>query len=725
MPLSEGVAVRVLRAVHGHSTAAAELAATLTPGERTGQLPLPDPLARRLPTTEGHRARLARLPAPSRRLLLLAAADQHPVDSRAFLRAVAATGLDTADLAPAEEAGLVRSTAAGPVFPDALLRAVVYDSARPEDRRSAHQLLARVLDPRSERGPWNWHRACAALGPSRRLARDLAAAPAPDPVTASHHCERAALLDPDPEGRLRGLATAAVHAWQGGQSDRARTLLAAAEHLAATVCDGDSRVPLLRGIITLRSGHAPAALDDLAAAATGEPHTPARAVRALALVAEVGHYTGDLRRCHQAARASEALARRCPPSADPAVHALLAGLIGTAASGRGRDGEGIDRLRESVTEARRSDDPAALVLATVSALCLGDDDQALAASRHAETAARAQGDAAALPRALEFRAYAEVWSGRLPAATSTALRALRLAHETGQDNIACHLQAGLALIAAIQGDAGTCLARVRSAQAHAASHGLGLATALSIWALAYLDLTRGLPAEAASRLRALARMRPGDGHPAIRRLATPHYVEAAARAGDEPAARAALAAYERWATTATSPSHLALVARCHALLATGEEALDRYREALELHDADGRHLERARTELLYGVALRRMRRRTEALDRLRSAHQAFERFGALLCAQHAAAELRAMGDSTPRPASTAAEGSGGAPTAPALQALTAQQLVVARMVAEGATNREIATRLTLSPRTVDHHLRSVYARLGICSRVELVRLVDA
>jgi len=142
--------------------------------------------------------------------------------------------------------------------------------------------------------------------------------------------------------------------------------------------------------------------------------------------------------------------------------------------------------------------------------------------------------------------------------------------------------------------------------------------------------------------------------------------------------------------------------------------VDHYRTALHLHSRGTRDFERARTELLFGSALRRLRRRTEARDRLHSALEAFDSFGAPHCATQARTELRALG--TPAaPFRTAPD----SPTA----TLTAQQLLVARMAADGATNREIAARLALSPRTIDHHLRGVFTRLGIRSRIELVRLL--
>lgn len=252
--------------------------------------------------------------------------------------------------------------------------------------------------------------------------------------------------------------------------------------------------------------------------------------------------------------------------------------------------------------------------------------------------------------------------------------------------------------------------RAAAARSHALAHGLGLPAALAQWALAFLDLAGGRFPAAAARLRALAGFGPGHGHRAIRHLAPPHYVEAAVRTGDTRVARAAHADYHRWASAVGTPDDLALSARGRALLAPGAEAVEHYRHALDLHARGTRDVERARTELLFAGALRRLRHRPEARDRLYSALEAFESFGAAHCAASARAELRALG--TPVNAPTT--------TDPAAL-LTAQQLMVARMAAEGATNRGIADRLALSRRTIDHHLRGVFARLGIRSRIELVR----
>ncbi|MGW6795939.1 LuxR C-terminal-related transcriptional regulator, partial [Streptomyces chartreusis] len=431
------------------------------------------------------------------------------------------------------------------------------------------------------------------------------------------------------------------------------------------------------------------------------PPTPA--THLLARATEAAIYTGDLRRLREAARVAGRLGVVAPGT--------LGGLV---AAFDGRYADARDLLKSAAGRCGPGGDPTVLIHAAIAALLLGDHTRAATATVRAAASARARGTPVTVPQAMEFRAYADFWTGRPRAGEAAATDALWQAHATGQDNGACHLQAALAMFAALTGDADVCRERAATARSYALARGLGLPAALAQWALAFLDLSSCRFAAAAARLRALAGFGPGHGHRAIRHLATPHYVEAAVRTGDTRVARVAHADYERWAGTVLSPDDLALSARCRALLAPGEEAVDHYRTALDLHSRGTRDFERARTELLFGSALRRLRRRTEARDRLHSALEAFDSFGAPHCATRARTELRALG--TPAaPARIASD----SPTA----TLTAQQLLVARMAADGATNREIAARLALSPRTIDHHLRGVFTRLGIRSRIELVRLL--
>ena len=130
-----------------------------------------------------------------------------------------------------------------------------------------------------------------------------------------------------------------------------------------------------------------------------------------------------------------------------------------------------------------------------------------------------------------------------------------------------------------------------------------------------------------------------------------------------------------------------------------------------MYSAGGRPFDTARTALLYGEHLRRRRRRTQARTHLRSAHETFARLGAAPWADKARAELEATGETArKRDVNTA-------------DTLTPQELQIARFVAQGATNRAIAARLFLSPRTVDYHLHKVFTKLGLTSRAELMRMM--
>ncbi|NED97047.1 hypothetical protein G1H11_17225 [Phytoactinopolyspora alkaliphila] len=188
----------------------------------------------------------------------------------------------------------------------------------------------------------------------------------------------------------------------------------------------------------------------------------------------------------------------------------------------------------------------------------------------------------------------------------------------------------------------------------------------------------------------------------------PDLVEASVRAGTPALGLGHLERFEAWAGMSESPLLLALAARVRALLSESRLADAQYRRALDLHVWAGEVIERARTQLLYGEYLRRARRRSDARTVLAAALETFNRAGALTWADRTRAELQAAGyiDDT---------------DSGAWSGLTTQQRRIVEAVSQGASNREIAARLFLSPRTVDYHLRNVYIKLGFRSRSELIR----
>jgi DNA-binding CsgD family transcriptional regulator len=149
------------------------------------------------------------------------------------------------------------------------------------------------------------------------------------------------------------------------------------------------------------------------------------------------------------------------------------------------------------------------------------------------------------------------------------------------------------------------------------------------------------------------------------------------------------------------------LARSRALTGTGPAAEEHYREAIERLGACRMATHLARTHLVYGEWLRREGRRQDAREQLRGAHELFLDMGAEAFAARAARELRATGE---HPRKRNAQ-----PT----DALTAQELHIAKLVATGATSREVGEQLFLSPRTIEAHLRSIFRKLEITSRRQL------
>ncbi|MFH8798414.1 LuxR C-terminal-related transcriptional regulator [Streptomyces sp. NPDC017936] len=370
-------------------------------------------------------------------------------------------------------------------------------------------------------------------------------------------------------------------------------------------------------------------------------------------------------------------------------------------------------LRRVVECAEGGDGPEEALRAAGAALLLGDLDAGRRAGARALAAARTLDAATAVPRAREYLAYVELRAGRHALARTHAEEGLRAARAARLRNTAAHHHAVLALAASIEGETDLVARHVAAALATARRHGLAQAATLAEWATARADLGRGRPQEAADRLGPLVRPGPRRGHFAVWMLAVPCFVEAAVSAGRPDGARAAVEDFARWARFGADPQAPAQLLRCQALLAAPDRADALYRHALDLHEAAGGDFERARTELLHGKWLRRRRRLGEARDRLGAALVGFERCGARAWAEQTRGELRANGAS---PSGTRA--------GPGLSLLTPQQLRIARRVAEGATNREVALTLSVSTRTVDYHLRRVFAALGVRSRVELARLVE-
>jgi len=186
-------------------------------------------------------------------------------------------------------------------------------------------------------------------------------------------------------------------------------------------------------------------------------------------------------------------------------------------------------------------------------------------------------------------------------------------------------------------------------------------------------------------------------------------IEAAARSGQPELAADALSRLSQATTASGTDWALGLEARSRALLTEGEAAERLYRQAIEALGRTRVRVELARAHLLYGEWLRRERRGLDARQQLRHAHQLFTGFGMEGFAERARIELEATGEHARKR------------TVETRDDLTPQEAQISRLAADGATNREIAARLFISPNTVDYHLRKAFRKLGVKSRHQLTQ----
>jgi DNA-binding CsgD family transcriptional regulator len=195
-------------------------------------------------------------------------------------------------------------------------------------------------------------------------------------------------------------------------------------------------------------------------------------------------------------------------------------------------------------------------------------------------------------------------------------------------------------------------------------------------------------------------------------LLVPELAEAASMTADRALLESALEWLSQRTRAISSEWAIGIEARVRALLSEGEVAESLYRESIT-HLAGTRvRLELARTHLLYGEWLRRERRRLDARKHLRTALEAFTSMGAEAFARRAERELRATGEHARKR------------TADTLDQLTPQEEQVARLAAQGTTNREIAAQLFITQSTVEYHLRKAFRKLDVQSRTQLAHLIS-
>jgi DNA-binding CsgD family transcriptional regulator len=704
--LAPDVAARLVSETRGNPLALIELPSVLHPDQAEGRAPLGE----RLPLTEAMEAvyvgRARDLRRDSQLVALLAAADDTG-ELDVVLRAARALDLDPAALDELETAGLLRIAEKRIQFRHPLVRSALYQAAPFADRRTVHEALSSTLDRDRDLDRRLWHKAAATVGVDDELADELErsaerALARTGHAAASAALERAAGFTGDEREQSRRLAAAAWAAWLGGRAEAAVALLDRARRLdnePLTAAD----VAHLRSLIEVQRG-SPARAHEILMASVEDIVSvdPAKAGAMLVQAGEAANFVGDLAGEIAAGRRAAQLLKETgleqfELTMMSGVSELLAGDPQSAGA----------LLAEALSRAEASANPRRFSWAGSGAFYLGDFAHAYALWQRFAADSRSEGAIALLAVALAYLAYIEMFEGRFAAASASASEGLTLARETGQENAATFHLSTLALIAARSGSEGECRERAEAVFKAAEQHGLGIHFANATLALAEYELAVGRPSAALAHLEALWSQRPGTTSVSVQLLGLPDLVEAAVRSGQPEKAAEPLRFWEGWVEGTGGPSTVPLLMRCRALLEEGQARLARYEDALSRHGDRTGPFERARTELLYGEALRRERQPKKAREHLRMALDSFEQLGADPWAERARAELRASGETARR-------------RDPSLiDELTAQELQIARAVATGATNKEVAAQLFLSPRTVEFHLRHIFAKLGISSRSQL------
>ena len=712
VPIDRRVRDQIIAETRGNPLALLELPRELTPTQLAGGFNLPGAMPISGRVEDSYRRRIEALPAETRSLLLLVAAD--PTGDPALMcRAAALLGIPPEASGPASEARLAEF-GTRPRFRHPLARSAAYRAATDEERRAAHRALAEATDAQVDPDRRAWHRAQACPGPDEEVAAELehsaARAKARGGLAgAAAFLAKAATLTEDPETRTGRALAAAQANLQAGCLDAARELLTMLETAPFTEAQ-QVKFNLQRArlaFVTQRGGQASALLLDAARRLEHIDQDLSRATYLDALSAAIfagplAAPGGDMLTVAHAAAAAPAL--RQPPRAPDL---LLEGIAACAREGYAAGAPALHAALDGFDDMSAEEQLRWMWIGCIGAMRVWDGERWSAlATRYVELV-REAGALSELPLALTMCGYMHLLTGDLGAAEACAEELETLTEAIG-GGLAPYCTMGLAALRGVE-DRATALVAATIEEANQRGEGIGAVYAE--WAAALLHNGLGQYGEA---LAAAQRATASDQDVVPRHWALVELVEAGVRGERADLAAEACAVIGEMAAASGTGWLLGAHARCRALLADGEEADRLYNEAIAYLGKTGMRPDLARTHLLYGEWLRRVRRRTDAREQLRTAQDLFEAMGMSAFARRAARELQATGE-------TAKQRTGPAdPTE-----LTAQEAQIARLARDGLSNPEIGTRLFISAHTVQYHLRKVFTKLNITSRSQLDRVLPA
>jgi DNA-binding NarL/FixJ family response regulator len=689
-PLDAAVCEQIIAESHGNPLALLELPRTWNAADLAGGFGLPRsrPIASKI--EQSYVERLVELPCDAR-LLLLAAAAEPLGDPVVLHRAAETLGMNMAATDAAVDAGLLKIGGRRVEFAHPLVRSAAYRSAATGDRHRVHRALAEATDAETEPDRRAWHHAHATPGPDEEVAAELEGSASRAQsrggvAAAAAFLQRSVALTVDPPRRAERALAAAQASLEAGAFDAALGLVATAEAGALDEFQR-ARAGLLRGHVAFASGQdsdAPGLL--LEAAKRLEPFDLelARETYLTAWGAAVFAGGGVLL---DISRAAQALP---PPAGAPsALDVLLDGLALLTVDGHAAAIPTLRRAAKAVADTPVEDVLRLGWAARAASALVWDFEGMLAVSTRQVQQVRDAGALAELPLYLAQLGIARAWMGDFAGAASLVAESNSVSAATGSRIVPYTLL------------------RLRTLQGREPEASPAIASAIkqddqdAHWAAAVLHNGLGHYKEAASAARqAVAK----TFNPWPSMWALPELVESAARAGDGELARDALQRLAQTTQQCDTDWALGIEARCRALLSDGADADELYREAIDRLSNTRLRPDLARAHLVYGEWLRREGRRLDAREQLRTAHDMLDAIGMEAFADRARRELVATGEKARKRSDETRD------------QLTPQEGQIARLARDGLSNPEIGATLFLSPRTVEWHLRKVFAKLGITSR---------
>jgi DNA-binding CsgD family transcriptional regulator len=710
--LDERVRDEIIEETGGNPLALLELPRGLTATQLASGFGLLGAQALSVRIEESFVRRLNALSDDARRLLLVAAAEPTG-DPLLLWRAAEQLEIEPTVADDLDGEGLL-AIGDRVTFRHPLVRSAVYGSAARRERRAVHQALAGATDRDVDPDRRAWHLAAAAPGPDEQVAVELErsagrAEARGGLAAAAAFLQRAVALTSDRRRKVDRALAAAEANLQAGEFDVARSLVSTAETGAIDEAQR-ARVELLRARITLFSSLGSDALPLLLTAARHLERVDARLARdtyldawGAALLAGRLAARGGLLEVSLAARSAPR------PDGPPQPSDLLLDSLATLIT------DGGEAAAPLLEEATRTfvEDPGAteasrrwgwLTVAPTSALW--DEKSAYAILARQLDAVRDAGALARLPLDLSTFDLLAVRCGDFASAEEAIAEADALSRATSTAIVS----ASAMRLAAFRGR-DEAWALIESVRQEASAAGQGVIIELTEWLLALLYNGVGRYRDAVAAAKAAGEHRPGEV--LVSAWTAIELLEAATRSDNPEVARIALERIVSATAFSRTDSARGILARSRALVSDGATAERSYREAIERLGRSLLRPELARAHLLFGEWLRREGRGVDAREQLRRAFDQLSSIGMEAFAERARGELLATGEKVRKR------------TAETRDDLTAQERQIAQLASSGLSNPEIATRLFLSPRTVEYHLGKVFPKLGVNSRKELGRALGA